>query len=188
MNWSSSILWFAFAQLQDAQLPNHTSETVDWVVAMVDLNVITHSDLTFEQSFQRYFELSFPPLQAKRKRTLEFLIDIQLLCDLGNGVDIYQISPSKMEEELAKLRGKFTTIEDFKVFMLSHGMTESSLKERLNCYLSGEQVAYRYVVTAQNNDPEVQFQIYNTMMRELWQRTPPRIISSEYLKFDTLGE
>ena len=184
MNWSSSILWFTFLQPTIAQLPNHSSETVDWVVAMVDLNVITHSDLTFEQSFQQYFELSFPPLQAKRKRTLEFLIDIQMLCDLGNGVDIYQISPSRIEDELSKLRAQFTTIDEFKNFMLSHGMTESSLKERMNCYLSGEQVAYRYVVTAQNNDPDVQFELYHAMMKELWLRSPPRIISGEYLKFN----
>ena len=181
MNWSSSLLWFTVAQFQEAQLPNHSSQTVDWVVAIVDLHVITHSDLTFEQALQQYYTLSFAPLEEKRKRSLEFLIDIHLLCDLANGVDIYQVPSSKIEEELAKLRSQFTTIQDFNQFLLSHGVTESSLKERLDCYLSGEQVAYRYVVTSQNSKPEIQLQVYTEMMKELWERKPPRIISAQRL-------
>ncbi|MEC8277318.1 MAG: hypothetical protein VX026_06365 [Myxococcota bacterium] len=188
MNWSSPILWFIISQTQEAQFPNYNNETVDWVVAMVDLHVITHSDLAFEQALQQYYTLDFAPLQEKRKRNLEFLIDIHLLCDLANGVDIYQVSSSKLEEELAELRSKFTTIQDFNQFLLSHGVTENSLKEQLNCYLSGEQVAYRYVVTTQNSQPEVQMQVYTDLMKELWERKPPRIISAVPIPMETKNQ
>lgn len=180
MIWSSTILLHAHLLVQQAQVPGNTSETVDWAVATVGHHIITHSDLSFEIALKPHFKIDFEPLQTRRNHPLKFLIDIKLLCNLGNSTDFYQIPPSILEENMAELRGRFETIQDFSAFILSNGMTESSLRETINCYLISEKVANRYVVTTQNSDVSEQYRLYEEVMNELWNRTPPRVIVQEH--------
>lgn len=182
MLWSYFFYTLSFSQ--EVVFPNQAqnqSITVDWVVATIQREVITHSDITFELALRPYFSLQFGPIEDRRDNPLLFLIDVKLLSKLGDKIEIYEVPKVELEERLAVFRSQFKTVEAYKHFLAIHGYSEEMLKTHLKSILVAEKVAYRYVITALSNDADERFVLYEQFMKELWERESPHIISQDFI-------
>ncbi|MBN2493470.1 MAG: SurA N-terminal domain-containing protein [Deltaproteobacteria bacterium] len=118
---------------------------VDEVVAVVNKQVITHSEvreeallILVERRGQAGLDREITP--AFLAEVLDFLINQQVLLDEARRVELPPVSPDEVEQLLAGFRDRFSSREAYARFLLEHGLAESTISEVLMRHLRVERL------------------------------------------------
>ncbi len=135
------------------------AEVVDRLVALVEDDVITLSDVGFEEALAARDISPEAPFEVARD-PLERLEAYRILRQLAGDVSLFQPAASEVDARLAALHATFPDNAAYRAFLARWGLTEESLRAQLRSRMVAEIYVHRRVglaVLTESGPDEAQY-------------------------------
>ena len=130
------IISFFFLALFYSESVHPAPVIIDQIMATVDGQLITRSDLRF----QTLFSLEFPmPEERDKNPHLEFAINQVLFLEDAGKFGIQKPADEEINAMLTEIQKGIGTEEKFKELLIKEGLTIADVKERITQYLLSKQ-------------------------------------------------
>jgi hypothetical protein len=125
---------------------------IDRVVVVVSGKVITQSDLNLSIVLDAQDPSEVPMLSGVATNPTERLINRKILLGLAGEIRVFQPTEAEVRIRMNRLKNSWTELNDYRTFMLQHGLNETRLMLRLTERI----VVERYIernLTGQGQEP-----------------------------------
>lgn len=129
----------------DPAEPEREAAELDRVVAAVEGQTITASDVALEAALARRSPSPVPPLQESRADPLEALVDRAVLRALAGRAAVYQPDEIELRERARELVDSFEDPRDWAEFQRVHGLDPDRLSAALRTLVIAERYVHRNV-------------------------------------------
>lgn len=125
--------------------PVRAATELDRVVAAVEGQTITASDVALEEALASRSPSTVPPLQESRATPLEALVDRAVLRSLAGRAAVYQPEEPELRDRARELVDSFEDPRDWAEFQRVHGLDPDRLAASLRTLMIAERYVHRNV-------------------------------------------
>ena len=104
------------------------AEVIDRVVAIVEEQLITTSDVTLEADLSRIDSSPVPFWSREHAEALHRLIDAAVIREIARDVALYKPSDEQIGARLAAMRERFPDRDAWQAFLTGRGLDEEALR------------------------------------------------------------
>ena len=160
-------------------LPMKASEVIDRIVAVVDRSIISLSDVRLGAELSSLSPSPFPPFQARREDSLQFLIEVRVLRRLAGDVPLYMPTDDEIQSRLLLIKDSWDSRLDYNKFLEKHGLDEAKLRAALKTLMVAERYAVRSVGVVPGEDSKQLKQRYELWINKLLSSANYRLIEEK---------
>ena len=119
------------------------STLVDRVVAMVDNNVVTASDVRLHAELAELDPSFVPILQGRSGTEEDDVINMAVLRSIAGNVPVYLPKPHQVRDRISQFRSRWSDNKEMMAFLAQHGLEGERLPAALRRRMIAERVVHR---------------------------------------------